>query len=353
LGERAAVIIPDPFGNLAIADMTREKKRRSLLQQELELEGLWARLNASDATFASVLLDELLYALKLPRHERTLPAYGSIIWPEEEVDPEERLAPSSLDETRALVNGTSSFVRRCKDGTLTVECFERRRDSELEMVALADTCKGTVVQRTSAGAVKVCTGRDVVVHEQGMWYVKPYSSRLARIVMSAIPSAETAAVHGVLRLAVHELSAANIGATLILRVDRKPGEKLRGVYAGTDVSSLSLDVNRAVHVGPIAHLLSRTDGAMVLSREGQVQAVACHLSYTDRARDILEVTGGTRHTSAMRFSHDEPRALAVAVSEDGPTTVFSEGAKVVELAPRSADVEADQLKDVAPDNTDH
>ncbi|MHC4340837.1 MAG: diadenylate cyclase [Planctomycetota bacterium] len=333
--------------------MTRQEKRRSLLQQELELEGLWVRLNAGNATFATVLLDELLYALKLPRHERTLPAYGSIIWPEEEVDPEERLAPSSLEETRALVNGTSSFVRRGKDGTLTVECFERRRDSELEMVALTDMCKGTVVQRTPAGAVKVCTGRDVVVYEQGVWYAKPYSTQLARIVMSAIPSAESAAVHGVLRLAVHELSAANIGATLILRVDREPEERLRGVQAGTDVSSLSLDANRAVHVGPIAHLLSRTDGAMVLSREGHVQEVECHLSYTDRAREILEVTGGTRHTSAMRFSHDEPRALVVAVSEDGPTTVFSAGAKIAELTPRSADVEADQLRDAAPDNTGH
>jgi DNA integrity scanning protein DisA with diadenylate cyclase activity len=335
-----------------MAEMTRDAKRRSLLRQELELEGLWARLSASDPAFATVLLQELLYALKLPRHERTLPAYGSIIWPEEDVGPDEQLAPSSLDEARALVNGTASFVRRGKDGGLTVECFERRRDSELEMVELSDTCKGTVVQRTPAGVVKVCTGRDVIVYEQGVWYAKPYSSRFARIVMSVVPSAEAAVVHSVLRLAVHELSAANIGATLILRVDREPEEKLRGVHAGTDVSSLSLDVNRAVHVGPIAHVLSQTDGAMVLSREGRVQEIGCHLSYSDRARDTLEVTGGTRHTSAMRFSYDEPRALVVAVSEDGPVTVFSDGFKLVQLAPRSADVEADQAEDTAPDETD-
>jgi DNA integrity scanning protein DisA with diadenylate cyclase activity len=325
-----------------MAESTREEKRCSLLQQELQLEGLWKRLGASNTAFATVLLVELLHALKLPRHERTLPAYGSIIWPEEEVGADEQLAPSTLDEARALVNGTSSFVRRGKDGALTVECFERRIDSELEMVMLSDRCRGTIVQRTPSGVVKVYTRRDVVVYEQGVWYSKPYSSRFARMVVSAVPSADLAVVDSVLRLAVHGLSAANIGATLILHIDRT-SEDLQGAHAGTSVSYLTLNVNRAVHVGPIAHLLARADGAMVLSRNGHVQRYGCHLSYTDRARDALEVTGGTRHTSAKCFSFDEPGTLVITVSEDGPVTVFSRGTKLVELAPRSTDGEAELL----------
>ena len=67
------------------------------------------------------------------------------------------------------------------------------------------------------------------------------------------------------------------------------------------------------------------------------------MSYTDRARDALEVTGGTRHTSARCYSYDEPRTLVITVSEDGPVTVFSHGAKLVELAPRSTDGEAELL----------
>lgn len=331
--------------------MTREEERRSLLRRELELEGLWTRLSAGDGTLAAVLLEELLYSLKLPRHEGTRPAYGSIIWPEGEVGPDARLAPSSLSEARSLVDGTRSFLLRGRDTAPTVECFERRRDSELEMVVLSDNCRGTVVQRTPAGVVKVCTGHDVVVYEQGVWYAKQYSSRFARLVMSAIPAAESNTLHSVLRLAVHGLSAAHIGATLVLRVDETPDGTLRGVHGGVDVSPLSLDVNRAAHVGPITHILSQTDGAMLVSREGCVQDVGCHLSYTDRARHLIEVTGGTRHTSAMRFSHDEPRVLVVAVSKDGPTSVFSNGTKLAELAPRSADAETDPLQDAAPNET--
>ena len=324
-----------------MVETTRNEKRRRLLQRELELEGMWKRLSADDGPFAEVLLAELLYSLKLPRHERRLPAYGSIIWPEDGVGADAQLAPSSLDGARALVNGKSSFVLRGRDGALTVECFERRRDSEIEVVMLSDACKGTVVQRTPAGVVKVCTGRDVVVYEQGVWYAKPYSSRFARIVVSRTPTADIAVVKSVLRMAVHELSAANVGATLILRIDREAGRELNGVHAGTDVSTLSLDVNRSVHIGPIAHLLARADGAMILSRNGHVQEFGCHLTYTNRARDDVEAIGGTRHTSAKCFSYDEPRTLVITVSEDGPVTVFSQGAKLVELAPRSTNGESD------------
>ena len=336
-----------------MATTTREEKRCSLLRQELQLEGLWTRLGASDGAFATVLLVELLHALKLPRHERTLPAYGSIIWPEEEeVGADEQLAPSTLDEARALVNGTSSFVRRGTDGALTVECFEQRIDSELEMVMLSDRCRGTIVQRTPSGVVKVHTRRDVVVYEQGVWYSKPYSSRFARMVVSEVPSAEPTVVDSVLRLAVHGLSAANIGATLVLRIDRTPEKELQSLHAGTSVSHLLLNMTRSVHVGPIAHLLARADGAMVLSRDGHVQEYGCHLSYSDHARDALEVTGGTRHTSAKCFSYDEPGTLVITVSEDGPVTVFSRGARLVELAPRSTDREADLPKEQMPKTDD-
>ena len=39
----------------------------------------------------------------------------------------------------------------------------------------------------------------------------------------------------------------------------------------------------------------------------------------------VDPLGGTRHTSARRYSHDDPRATVVAVSEDGPVSVLRAG----------------------------
>ena len=45
------------------------------------------------------------------------------------------------------------------------------------------------------------------------------------------------------------------------------------------------------------------------------------------ARAELEVSGlrGTRHTSARRYSYDDPTATVITISEDGPVTVFRGG----------------------------
>jgi DNA integrity scanning protein DisA with diadenylate cyclase activity len=34
---------------------------------------------------------------------------------------------------------------------------------------------------------------------------------------------------------------------------------------------------------------------------------------------------GTRHTSGRRYSYDDPLATVIAVSDDGPVTVFRNG----------------------------
>ena len=43
------------------------------------------------------------------------------------------------------------------------------------------------------------------------------------------------------------------------------------------------------------------------------------------AEAAIGALGGTRHTSARRYSHDDPDAVVIAVSEDGPVTVFRHG----------------------------
>ena len=40
----------------------------------------------------------------------------------------------------------------------------------------------------------------------------------------------------------------------------------------------------------------------------------------------VEPLGGTRHTSGRRYSYDDQLATVIAVSEDGPVSVFRGGA---------------------------
>jgi len=50
---------------------------------------------------------------------------------------------------------------------------------------------------------------------------------------------------------------------------------------------------------------------------------------SNRAEQSVEPLGGTRHTSARRYSHDDPLATVIAVSDDGPVSVFRNGEVLV------------------------
>ena len=43
------------------------------------------------------------------------------------------------------------------------------------------------------------------------------------------------------------------------------------------------------------------------------------------AEETVEAFGGTRHTSGRRYSRDDPFAIVIAVSEDGPVSVLRNG----------------------------
>jgi DNA integrity scanning protein DisA with diadenylate cyclase activity len=46
---------------------------------------------------------------------------------------------------------------------------------------------------------------------------------------------------------------------------------------------------------------------------------------SDAAEENVDALRGTRHTSAVRYSHDDPLATVIAVSDDGPVSVFRNG----------------------------
>ena len=68
------------------------------------------------------------------------------------------------------------------------------------------------------------------------------------------------------------------------------------------------------------------DGAAMLDGEGVLRGLGVRLVPSVEAEGTVDAFGGTRHTSARRYSYDDPLATVIAVSEDGPVSVFRSGA---------------------------
>jgi hypothetical protein len=303
--------------------------RRRRLAEELEEAGM--RLGENPAQ-RDVLLDEIDRALRPVVHERRTASGGTIVEPMS--DPATWGPGTQLDITRIPVgeqplsavrrfaDGLSSWVLRRTDGTNEWLVFDRPAGSERDLVVMAGAFDATLVQRHPAESVRLVGGFGVLRWQGLWWHHEPPIGRWIDVVASCPVHGDPQVLEALLEFAVHDLGAMGIGSLLIYRPDATPGPAVEELLP----TPPPLQIRRPFHLGPLRHALSQVDGAAVFDAAGMLRQLGVRLVPSKDAEQSVAAYGGTRHTSGRRYSHDDPLGTVIAVSEDGPVTVFRDGA---------------------------
>jgi hypothetical protein len=304
-------------------------RRLRRLAEELEENGL--QLDGT-AAFREMLVREIDQALRPPVHERRAPSSGTIVEPTS--DPASWAYGAQLDITRGPVDqqplsaarrfadGFSSWLLRRTDGTNEWVVFDRPAGSERDLVILAEVFDATIVQRHPTGSVRV-VGRFGVLRWQGVgWHHEPPVSSWIGAVTTSPDHGNPGVLKAMVEFAVHDLGSRGIGALLIYRPDARPGPPVEERLPPPP----PLQIGRAAHLAPLRHAFAQIDGAAIFDAEGVLRRLGVRLVPTTTAERTVEALGGTRHTSARRYSYDDPLATVVVVSEDGPVSVLRNGA---------------------------
>jgi DNA integrity scanning protein DisA with diadenylate cyclase activity len=330
--------------------LERALKRIARLKTELDDEGVDLKWDETDPAYTA-LVEEILYARQPPVHEGRIGSYGAIV-----IDSSDRLAelnkltgwaleneiidlsgeePQERDPVyvRKACNGRTTFLVRSPRG---LECLlELSAQAGEQQLARLTSTRTRVIQRTPGGAVKVFTPDRVYVFEHDAWRAKVYSSDAVRALEQLFfpdGSAGTVQVlNDLLSLCLHVLSSRHIGATFVWAPD--PAHPRAGdsrSEAGKSTPA-RLHVSREHQVEAIATLLAGIDGACLVGPDGEIERIEMRLAATNEAVDCVPAERGLRHTSAKRYSFDDPACLVFVVSHDGPVTVYSDGMSVLEL----------------------
>ena len=131
----------------------------------------------------------------------------------------------------------------------------------------------------------------------------------------------TDALDRLLRFAVHDLGSQGVGALLVYGAAIDDAGRLERRLPEPP----PLRIDRPTDLAPLRHVLSQIDGAAMFDADGRLVELGVRLVPTMQAEGAIGAVGGTRHTSARRFSYDDPDAVVIAVSEDGPVSVFRGG----------------------------
>ena len=290
-----------------------------------------------DTAAGRLLLEEVDYARFPPVHEGRIPPYGAIVsfgtrpqW--EKLSAPTKLMSDDIDLTllRSLADGRSSFVVRGTGGKQGIVIFDRSLESEASAARLRAETGAFVVQRVRDGLVRVC-GPDGVVSWEGVeWRFKPLAEQHAAQVRRVVPQLDAEVLAGLMELCVHWLSAGQVGATLVVAL-RGPARLLHYLDHSAATTPPPLSVACRDHFPALRSVLAQRDRAALVDPDWTVAALDVGLSWSDRADRMVASVGGMRHTSARRFSFEEPDAVVFVVSQDGPATVFSDGTPVTEV----------------------
>jgi hypothetical protein len=299
------------------------------LAEELEEIGLRPE---GDESFRAMLLEEIDHALRPVVHERRVASSGVILDPAS--DPATWSSETELEITRApldhqplgparrFADGLSSWLVRRTDDTNEWMVFDRPSGSERDLVVLAGVLEATIVQRHPAGPVRVVGSSGVFRWDGFAWHHEPPVRSWIDAITMCPEHGDPEVLAAMLEFAVHDLGSMGIGSLLVYRPDDGPGPPVEERLA----PPLPLRIRRAPHLSPLRHALAQVDGAAIFDANGVLRQLGVRLVPSNAAEENVDALGGTRHTSGRRYSHDDPLATVIAVSEDGPVTVLRNGA---------------------------
>lgn len=313
----------------------RRARRLRRLRVEIQDEGIQlVSRTEDDDQLEAAILDEILYARRPPVHEGRRQPYGCFILPAAATSTigtnRRPVSHGDYEAARAMANGTNTFMLRQVGGPTWLVDFPR--GDELSLMRAAMDQASYVVQRHPNGTVRVFDDRRILVYENDEWRAKPYAFT-RHIQLAHATGLETNFEVGsrILDFCLHVLSSRHIGATLIWMLRGSSDELGSGLNVPPTSPAVHLSLRSDIDVEPLAALLASMDGACLLENDGTVTGVGASLKYSKPAEQAVQASGGTRHTSAIRFTYDNPNTVAFVVSADGPVTVFSDGVDVLRL----------------------
>lgn len=308
------------------------------LAEELEESGLSV---GGTLPAQETLMEEIDLALRPPVHERRVASSGTILEPQAEPAIWESgtqlditrtpLGDQPLPAARRFSDGLSSWLVRRSDGVNELIVFDRPAGSERDLVVLASVLDATLVQRHPAGWVRVSGAFGVIRWDGFSWQHEPPVSTWMATLTAGAGHGDPGVLQAILEFAVHDLGSLGIGALLIYRPDAEPGPAVEERLP----TPPPLRIRQASHLAPLRHALAQVDGAAIFDARGVLCQLGVRLVPSKLSEKTVEPLGGTRHTSGRRYSHDDPTATVIVVSEDGPVSVLRDGA-VLGRSPRTA-----------------
>jgi DNA integrity scanning protein DisA with diadenylate cyclase activity len=310
----------------------------SFLTDELKQNGI--AVDVPELIQHPAVLAELSYALSPLLHEGKLQPYGFIAI--------EKRNPSAITSNYEKLLINLPEARRVADGCHGFSIFKAGQFhgvfmpkyaayTELQLVQLQQELNAIICMTDTSGVTKLFCDAGLFIHQYRSWQKKPCINSALQNVCRCAPQVASEPLKNLLEFCFYDLSPRKIGATLVWCLAEPSPDEWENMRPNFTLQEIETRVGSDRSAAVLRHLLTYTDGAVILDAQGRALGVGAQLKYSEASKRLIEARTGTRHTSAQRFSYDFAKGIIFVVSSDGPITVFSDGMSVTDLDVRFAE----------------
>ena len=303
----------------------------------------WRRSSSEEVGWApdpsepvgALVLEEIDRARRPHVHERRVVSSGVVVAPSTDPatwaaghaardHPRASSRSTDPDGMRLFADGLSSWlVRHLDERPDEWMVFDRPSGSERDLVVIAEVLGATVVQRHPTGVVRVVDDRGRgSLGRRARGTTNRRSPSWIDTVTACDPHGDVTVVRALLEFAVHDLGSRGIGALLDLPARRRA--RARRSRRGCRRRRRCRSVGRP-RWRRCATPSARSTGPRCSTPTACCASSACASCRAPRPRRRSTAYRGMRHTSARRYSYDDPTATVIVVSEDGPVSVLRKG----------------------------
>lgn len=311
-----------------IVNLYDEKKIDDLLRMELKINNIDI-LNKYEGKYPNIysVLKKILY---IDEHEGKLPKLG-IIFSDKDLSKYATeilyFENDNLDLSIRLSDGKNSFLWFSTNEVLKgIVLFDNRETDDYNTL-LGAMRMNSVVFIYKEGKTKIFADGSIYIHENRKWYVKHRIDDKINRILELTDFKYPDIMKKLIEFAYYKLSPRKIGSTLVYLLSLNP-EKINELDPPLKFKEYKINFNKKNHNYLVKNFLRQIDGATLILPNGDIWGTGVHLQYSKKSKEIIAEEGGTRHTSAKRFSFDYSNSIVIVTSEDGPVTIYSDGIRI-------------------------
>ncbi|MGH2416120.1 MAG: hypothetical protein ACRDEA_21005, partial [Microcystaceae cyanobacterium] len=254
----------------------------SFLADELKQNGI--AMDVPELIEHPAVLSELSYALSPVLHEGKLQPYGFIAIEKSSASVSKSTCEKlsiDLPEARRVADGCYSFSLFKEGQFQGVFLPKYAAYTELQLVQFQQELKALVCMTDTSGATKLFCHAGLFIHQYRSWQKKPCINSALQNIGRCAPQADSETLKNLLEFCFHDLSPRKIGTTLVWCLAEPSREEWDNMRPNFMLQEIETRVGSDRSVAVLRHLLTYTDGAVILDARARAIGVGAQLKYSE------------------------------------------------------------------------